>query len=99
MPGCFSATPTIYYLQHLVFGSLFAQSWSASRTPVPSEVMLHAIALGSPDIRSAATAEALAAKVGAETVPIDEPDRAVAPWITSPQMPDVNITGKAPWAK
>ena len=84
-------------MQHFVFGSLFAASWTPSRTPVPSEAIAHAIALTSTDRSLAEGAELLASAVAAETVPVDDPSRAVAPWVTEPLGPDP--TGAAPWAK
>jgi len=72
--------------QHLVFGTLFSASWRPSRSPGLSESQASAAAVlardGTPDAVAAAAA-AVAASAAA-TVPVDEPDRAVAPWITAP---------------
>jgi len=85
-------------VQHLVFGTLFPASWTPSRTPVPSESMVHAVALKAPTPALAAAVEAIAAAVASETVPMDDSLRATAPWVTAPQVPDFVTTGVAPWA-
>jgi hypothetical protein len=70
--------------QHFPFGSLLPATWTPSREPVLSETMAHALAATARDPAAAALALAAERLSSAESVPIDEPSRAAAPWITSP---------------
>lgn len=72
-------------VQHLVFGSLFRADWTPSRAPVPSETVAHALAggpLAGYAYAGGPAMEAAAARAG--QVPVDEPEQAVAPWVTEP---------------
>jgi Phosphotyrosyl phosphate activator (PTPA) protein len=71
-------------MQHLVFGTLFPASWEPSREPVPSETTAHALVtiVGTGSTKEEAAALERVSKV--ESVPIDEPLMAVAPWVKSP---------------
>ena len=79
-----------------MFGSLFSASWTPSRAPVPSEASASAalLAAGAGSCGAASGSAARLPAAGAAEpglVPIDEPDQAVAPWVTGPRA-------LAPWA-
>ena len=72
-------------VQHFVFGSLFKADWTPSRAPVPSETVAHALAGG--PLAGYAYSGGLAMEAAATSagqVPVDEPEQAVAPWVTEP---------------
>jgi hypothetical protein len=67
--------------QHLVFGSLFPfpqDGAACSRAPCPSDACAHLFAL-----LDGADPDAVSSPEGADEVPIDHPDAAAAPWVTS----------------
>lgn len=71
-------------IQHLVFGSLFPSTWTASRPPAPSETSVHLFATSHGVSKATEAADAAAA--ASEQVPVDHAAAAVAPWATEPPM-------------
>lgn len=69
-------------VQHFLFGSLFKADWTPSRHPCPPEAgAAHVLLSGEiSDVPSS------------PEVPMDEPERAVAPWVTEP----ISLSGRFP---
>lgn len=83
-------------VQHLAFGSLFPATWPSSRQPCLSETMAHALAANAAEPAVAAAAARAEAASAAASVPVDDPIRAVAPWVTSPPAAAGGAAGGVP---